>query len=304
VGEFMKALYCSSLSKNYNTNRVLNNINLTIEENKIVGLIGRNGVGKTTLLKICAGHLLPTKGEVKVYDEFVFNNLKVLSNLVFIGNEMPYDKFMKLSDIMQLGKDFYENWDQTVADEILKQFDLKGSLKYGDLSTGMKTQFNIVMGLSTRAKLTIFDEPTQGLDIAVRKKLYELILNEYMEFPRTIVLSSHLLSEIENILEEVVFMNKGEVLLHKSIEEMQAYAMYLSGKKDNVLDFIQNKNIIHIEDFGSSVKAVIKNDLKEKEISSLCEKGVTVSKVPLEDIFVYLTENKERGNFNDSKSNK
>ncbi len=234
----MKAVYCNGLSKAYKTNKVLDNITLSIEENKIVGLVGRNGAGKTTLLKLCAGYLLPTAGEVKVFGENSFNNLTVLSNLVFIDEQLPYDKSMKLYDIMQLNQRLYENWSQTIADQLLKEFNLKKEMKYSDLSTGMKTQFNIIMGLSTRAKLTIFDEPTLGLDIAMRKKLYELILNEYMEFPRTIVLSSHLISEIENMMEEVVILSQGKVLLHKTIEELQEYAVYLNGKKDRVEEFI------------------------------------------------------------------
>lgn len=303
-GDLMKAINCNSMSKSYHKKNVLNNINFSIDENKIIGLIGRNGAGKTTLLNICAGHLLPTSGEVKVFGEASFNNLNILSDLVLVSDDIQYHRSMKLSDVLKLGKVFYEKWDDAVARELLRHFDLNENLKYSNLSRGMKTQFNIIMGLSTRAKLTIFDEPTLGLDIVKRKQFYDILLKEYMEFPRTIIISSHLLSEIENLLEEVIILNKGEILLHKPIDDMQEYAIYLIGKKDSVLEFIKNKRTIFTEDLGNTVKVAIENDLSEKEILLLSEKGVFVSKVSIEDVFVYLTKSNERGEFNDSQPEK
>jgi ABC-type multidrug transport system, ATPase component len=300
----MKAINCSSMSKAYHKKTALNNIGFSIDENKIVGIVGRNGAGKTTLLKICAGYLIPTTGEVKVYGEVCFNNLNILSDLVFVSEDNQYDNSMKLSDILRSGKAFYENFDDAVALDLLSIFNLNEKLKYGHLSTGMKTQFNIIMGLSTRSKLTIFDEPTLGLDVAVRKQFYDILLKEYMEYPRTIIIASHLLNEIENLLEEVIILNKGEVLLHKPIDEMQKYAVYLTGKKDVVLEFIKNKHTIFMEDLGNTVKAAIENDLVEKENLLLSAKGVVINKVPTEDVFVYLTNKNERGEFIDSQSEK
>jgi ABC-2 type transport system ATP-binding protein len=292
------------MSKAYRTKTALNNINFSIDENKIVGLIGRNGAGKTTLLRICAGYLLPTTGEIKVYGEANFNNLNSISELVFVSEDIQYDKSMKLSDIMRLGKAFYENFDDAVARDLLRVFNLSEKLKYSNLSTGMKTQFNIIMGLSARAKLTIFDEPTLGLDVAVRKQFYDILLKEYMEFPRTIIISSHLLSEIENLLEEVIILHNGEILLHKPIDEMQEYAVYLTGKKDVVLEFIKEKRTFFTDNLGNTVKVAIENDLSEKEILLLSAKGVLVNKVPTEDVFIYLTNKNERGEIIDSQSEK
>lgn len=291
----MIAVGCNNLNKSFRSVKVLKNINVAIEENKIIGLIGRNGAGKTTLLKLIAGYLLPTEGNVKICGETGFNNMNRLSDLIYIGEELPYDKSMKLKDILEFGKLFYRNWNMASVNKLLKQFDLSRDLKYGNLSRGMKTKFNLAMGLGTRAGITIFDELTLGLDIAARRILYDAILNEYIDFPRTIILSGQLINEMENLLEEVIFIRQGEILLHKSVDEIQEYALYLEGRKETVLEAVKSKQIINSENFGATVKAAVVNTLTGHEAAELSAKGISVNKVALEELFIYLTKENERG---------
>lgn len=288
----MNALYCKNLCKNYKQNEALKNVTLEIEENKIIGLIGRNGAGKTTLLKLCAGYLIPDGGEVKVYGDPSFDNLYVQTDVYFSDEKIAYRKSMKLSEIMKFSMQFYENWSQETAEDLLGYFKLNKDSRYKSLSKGMKSRFHILLGLSARTKLTLFDELGEGLDVASRKGVYDLILKEYLAFPRTIILSSHLFNEIGNLLEEIIFLDKGEILLHKPVDEMHDYAVCLYGKKESVLSYVGNKRIIHMDDYGNSVKVVLENDLDDNIMAAMKNDGITMEKVSLEDMFIYQTDEK------------
>lgn len=297
----MSVINCSNLAKQYKTKLAINNLSLSIDENKIVGLIGRNGAGKTTFLKMCAGYLRPTGGQLKILNEEVFDNINVLSELIFVDEEIKYHRTYRIKDIFELAQIYYKNWDAKFANKLLKYFNLDENQKYRRLSRGMKTQLNMIVGLASRAPVTILDEPTLGMDAAVRKDFYNILLKDYMDNPRTIVISSHLLNEIESLLEEIILIDNGELVLHKPIEEMQEYAVYLSGKKDVVEPYIRNKQVLNSEYMGNSLIAAIKNDLTDKEKEELLNKDIDISKVKVEDVCIYLTKKQRGGVFDDAE---
>lgn len=290
----MSVIDCQKLTKQYKEKVALNAMTLSIEENKIIGLIGRNGAGKTTFLKMCAGLLKPTSGEIKIWNEKVFDNLSVLSKVILVDEEIQYALGLKLNDILYTARYFYPKWNETFARKLLDYFDLKGKYTYSKLSRGMKTQFNIIMGLSSRMPLTLFDEPTSGLDIAVRKEFYRILLKDYMNHPRTIILSSHLISEIENLLEEIVLIKDGELVLHASTDQLQKYGILLNGNKDILEQFTKTKSVLCKEEMGKLVKIGIKNDLTQGDYNFLKEHRVNISNLNTEDVCIYLTKsNKE-----------
>jgi len=292
---------CNQLTKVYKDKKALDSIDLNLGKNKLIGLIGRNGAGKTTFLKTCAGYLKPTSGSISVFGDKPFDNLDVLSNITFIDEEIQYDESLSLNDILSLGKVFYRNWDSVFADKLIRYFNLDGKKKYKKLSRGMKTQFNIIMGLSCRTPLTLMDEPTLGLDVAVRKEFYNILIKDYMENPRTLIISSHLMSELENMLEEMVLIHDGRIVFHKSIEELQGYGIILNGKKETVQSFIKNRNVFKTETFGESLIAGIENNLSKDDLNYLNENNVDISKASIEDIYIWLTNNGKAGGFDDFK---
>ncbi|KNY29816.1 ABC transporter ATP-binding protein [Pseudobacteroides cellulosolvens] len=294
-------IVCNQLTKVYKDKTALDSIDLNLGENKLIGLIGRNGAGKTTFLKTCAGYLKPTSGSINILGGNPFDNLDVLSNVTFIDEEIQYDESLSLNDILTLGKAFYQNWDSVYADKLIRYFNLDGKKKYRKLSRGMKTQFNIIMGLSCRAPLTLMDEPTLGLDVAVRKEFYNILIKDYMENPRTLIISSHLMSELENLLEEMVLIHDGRIVFHKSIEDLQGYGLILNGKKEIIHPFIANKKVLKTETFGSSLIAGIENNLTKDDLNYLNENNVDISKASIEDVYIWLTNNRKAGGFDDFK---
>jgi ABC-2 type transport system ATP-binding protein len=144
------------------------------------------------------------------------------------------------------------------------------------------------------------DEPTLGLDAAVRKEFYNILLKDYMENPRTIIISSHLLSEIENLLEEIVLIKDGTLVLHKPMEELQEYAVYLNGRSDIVRTFIEKKQVLNTETFGNSIVAAVRNDLTADELAFLSDNSIDVSKVRVEDVCIFLTKSGKEGVFDEN----
>ncbi|WP_456272521.1 ABC transporter ATP-binding protein [Bacillus sp. AK031] len=295
----MKVVGCKGLTKVYGRKTALNEISFSLGEEKITGLIGRNGAGKTTLLKIIAGFIRESAGEVKVFEETPFNSLKVSANMIFVDDEMSLPPTLNLEEILQAAADFYPNWDSELARRLFDYFSFKPYQHHNGLSKGMRSTFNMILGLAARTPLTIFDEPTTGMDAGVRKDFYRALLKDYLAYPRTIILSSHLLNEIEDILEDILLLKDGGILLHMPVEELREYAIGVSGKEAGMNEWLQDKEAIHqsSEALGS-VFAVVKKDLPESEIEKARQLGLDIQPVTADEICTYLTS-KTKGGIDD-----
>lgn len=295
----MNVIQCENLNKKYNSSHALKNLSFAIEENKITGLIGRNGAGKTTLLKLIAGFSQPSSGKVMVFSEVPFNNLKVSQNLIFIDDNMTLPQSISLLDILYAASDFYENWDMELAKRLFDYFSLNPNDLQKNLSKGMKSTFHAIIGLAARCPLTIFDEPTTGMDASVRKDFYRALLKDYLEHPRTILLSSHHLNEIDGLIEDVLLIKNGEKYLHISVEELKQFAIGLSGKKIIVDEWTRGKEIIYEKVVGAeSAYVVVHNDYMKEDLEKARINGIEISSVAAEDVCVYLT-NKTKGGIDD-----
>ena len=292
----MKVVECRDLSKSFLRKKVLKNLSVSIPENKITGLIGRNGVGKTTFLKIMAGFIKETSGEIKVFSERPFNSLLVSANSVFIDDQMSFPAALQLEELLEVSRKFYPNWDAELANRLFSYFAFDPKHYHQRLSKGKRSTFNAIFGIASRAPLTIFDEPTTGMDAAVRKDFYRALLKDYLAFPRTIILSSHHLEEIEDLLEEVLIIKDGKNCLHIEMEELKEWAIGFKGAKSNVLDWIEGQEVLHKNHFGAdSIYAVVKNNYSEKALLKAREAGLEVLPVRPSDLCVYLTDETKGG---------
>lgn len=292
----MSVIECRDLTKTFGGTKALNNLSFKLEDNKITGLIGRNGAGKTTLLKIIAGHMKETSGEIKVFSEKPFNNLLVSANTIFLHDQMNLPTALNLMETLEVGASFYGNWDSELAKRLFEYFSFNPLQHYNGLSKGMKSTFNMIIGLSARCPLTIFDEPTTGMDAAVRKDFYRALLKDYIANPRTIIISSHHLNEIEDLLEDIFLLNNGKELLHMSVADLKEWAIGIQGKTPIVDEWTQNKEVIFTKSMGLENKyVVVKNDLSEEELQNARLAGMEVSPVTSSDACVYLTSKTNGG---------
>lgn len=292
----MTVIECHGLTKSFGKVRALDHLSVTIRENKITGFIGRNGAGKTTLLKILAGYWRPTSGHVEVFGQAPYNDLFVSANSIFITDSMNFSDMLTLEQIMETAAGFYEKWDMSFAKRLFRYFGFEPQAIYENLSKGKKSTFNGLVGLASRCALTMFDEPTTGMDAAVRKDFYRALLKDYLAHPRTILLSSHHLPEVEHILEDVFLIEEGKERLHIGMDDLKEYAIGLTGLRESLEAWAQDKEIIYKRQLNErELYIVVKN---EYSTDAIMELGFSLTSVSANDLCIYLTS-KTKGGIDD-----
>lgn len=214
----MELLEIKNLYKNYGEKQVLNNITLTVPRGKIIGLLGKNGTGKTTLIKLINGLLTPTEGEIIFEGEKIGPQSKL--NIAYLPERTYLDKSMTINETLKFFKEFYSNFDIDKAKDLLKKLDLDENQKIIKMSKGMQEKVQLVLVMSRKADLYILDEPLGGVDPATRDYILDTILTNFSE-GASIIISTHLISDIERILDEVIFIDKGEIKLTSDADELR-----------------------------------------------------------------------------------
>ena len=214
----MELLEIKDLYKNYGEKQVLNNITLTVPRGKIIGLLGKNGTGKTTLIKLINGLLTPTEGEIIFEGEKIGPQSKL--NIAYLPERTYLDKSMTINETLKFFKEFYSNFDIDKAKDLLKKLDLDENQKIIKMSKGMQEKVQLVLVMSRKADLYILDEPLGGVDPATRDYILDTILTNFNE-GSSIIISTHLISDIERILDEVIFIDKGEIKLISDADELR-----------------------------------------------------------------------------------
>ena len=286
----MLAVQCDQLTKRFGRFEAVKQLSFQIEANKITGLIGHNGAGKTTLLKILAGFLYESNGDVQVFSEQPFNNVFVSANSILIDDDMIFPEKLTLKEILEEAQQFYESWDMTLARRLFNYFAFDDRQFHSHLSKGKKSTFNAIVGLASHCALTMFDEPTVGMDAAVRQDFYRALLKDYLAHPRTIIISSHYLNEIEDLLEDVLLIKNGEKRLHLPIETLQTYALGLSGSVEQVEALVGSDTVLHRRQVDHDhVYVVIENNHSSLFLEQAQKVGIKVSSISPSDLCVYLT---------------
>lgn len=214
----MELLEIKNLYKNYGEKQVLNNITLTVPRGKIIGLLGKNGTGKTTLIKLINGLLTPTEGEIVFEGEKIGPQSKL--NIAYLPERTYLDKSMTINETLKFFKEFYSNFDIDKAKDLLKKLNLDENQKIIKMSKGMQEKVQLVLVMSRKADLYILDEPLGGVDPATRDYILNTILTNFNE-GASIIISTHLISDIERILDEVIFIDKGEIKLISDADELR-----------------------------------------------------------------------------------
>lgn len=290
---------CEGLVKKYGRSKALNDLSFQISENKITGLIGRNGAGKTTLLKIMAGFQKQTSGEIKVFNEHPYNSLFASANSILVDDQMAFPIALNLGEVLEAAASFYPKWDGRLARRLFDYFSFRNNQRHSELSKGMKSTFNIIVGLASRCSLTMFDEPTTGMDASVRKDFYRALLKDYIANPRTIIISSHHLEEMEDLLEDILLLKDGEKILHLTVSDLKEYAIGVKGNANALLEWLDDKEVLYKKEIGTSViYAVIENVYSEKIRQDASKFGFELLPVSSNDICIYLT-GKEKGGIDD-----
>jgi ABC-2 type transport system ATP-binding protein len=293
----MEVVTCEKLTKKIRGRDALKQLNLKLEGDKLTGLIGRNGAGKTTLMKILAGFWKGSSGKVEVFGKRPFQNLFVSVNTIYVDDTMYFDSSLRLDDILKEAANFYPNFDSELAKRLFNYFSFQPYARHGHLSKGKRSTFNMIIGLASRCKLTMLDEPTTGMDASVRKDFYRALLKDYLAHPRTILISSHHLEEIEDILEEVILVDEGELVVHETMEWFKEHAYGITGRTEIVQNLLREEDVIYQKEIGDHLTYVVVNQ-ESSSLPKAKEQGMTIEKISPNDLSIYLTS-KRKGEIDD-----
>ncbi|WP_044565947.1 ATP-binding cassette domain-containing protein [Anaerococcus provencensis] len=272
-----------NVSKSYGNNIVLDKINLSLEDNKIYGLIGRNGVGKTTLMKILSDQILSYQGEIFIDGSNIKNDKTFKENLVFISDGFISDmqQASKLKSLTSTIKILAPMFNQKRYDELMDIFMLNEKTRYNKLSYGNQGLYRSIIGLSTGAKIIFLDEPANGLDEINRDKFYKKII-EYQEQDQSLIMvSSHILSDIERVVTDIIFLKDSKVALNETVEFIEEKAYMITIDEDH-LKFLENKNILSYKKVGKQLVVMVYDDFTSEELGRL---NARVDRMNLQELF-------------------
>lgn len=281
----MSYIDIKNITKVFGKTAALENVSLQLDKNKIYGLLGRNGAGKTTLLNIITNKLFPTQGEVYIEDENINENDSVLSKIYFMSEKNYYPEAMSVKSAFKWSKEFYKGFDEEYAKTLCNKFSLNPNKKIRALSTGYKSIFKIIVALSCNAPLILLDEPVLGLDANFRDLFYRELIQNYSDKPKTIIISTHLIEEAADIIEDVIVIKNGRVIMNDSVENVLSQGYCVSGSASSVEEFIKGKKVIGLDTLGGLKTAY----LLEKADMKACSMGLEVSKLDLQKLFIYMT---------------
>ena len=287
-----KELVIDAVTKSYKKVEVLHPTSLVIEAGKIYGLIGRNGAGKTTLLSLVSGQNPLTSGTVTYGGEEVWENEKAIGEICFSRELSPLmgsnANSYKGKHYLELARCYYPHWDDAYAQRLIQEFELDLNKRIGKLSKGMTSMLTIVLALASRAPITIMDEPVAGLDIAARERFYKMLLDDYQKTGRTFIISTHIIEEAAPVFEEIIFLDKGDLIAKGNLEAFLAQFYYVNGREDQVQKAVEGFTVLNTEQMGRQMSACVKASMEElkKQAENL---DVDILPVPLHKIFVFLT---------------
>lgn len=280
--EVKNVIEIRNMTKDYGDFK-LDNVSFKVPEGSVCGFIGQNGAGKTTTIKAILDVINIDEGEILVFGQNIKKDSATLrEDIGVVFDEMGFHEFMTGKDINVMMKNIYKNWDSQAFFDYLKKFSLPSKKPCGDFSRGMRMKLQIAVALSHNAKLLIMDEPTSGLDPIVRNEIIQIFREYVIEEDHSILLSSHITSDLEKIADEVVFINGGKIVLAGNKDELLETHGLVKCKKSE-LEEISKSLIVKAEEetFGTTV---LVNDRKA------CEKlypGMVVEPANLEEMMLF-----------------
>jgi ABC-2 type transport system ATP-binding protein len=273
----------------------LNGLDLRLAPGKIHGLLGRNGSGKSTLAATLAGFRQPSAGRVLIEsDEFdqarePYEDAIVTSRVTLIRESGDLTDAAPVKHVLGLASSLRPYWDADLAGELLDKFEVPTGKKVQKLSRGKKSALGVVLGIASRAPLTIFDESYLGMDVPSRNLFYDALLADYTEVPRTIVLSTHLVSEVSALLEEVVILDQGRLVTQAPVDSLRGRGASIVGPTASVDELTADLLVLAEQRLGGTKSTTVLGDLDDALLVKARSAGLEIGPVGLQELFVHLT---------------
>ncbi len=282
------------LYKTINNKPILSDVDFQMPLGSITGLVGENGAGKTTLLRLLVGILKPTSGQSTFLNKDIYHEPQSRENIVFISEEMEFFKYSRFKDLINFYQSIYPNFDENYCHQLNKKFKIPLNTKIQKLSKGMRMKVSIMLGIASKPKLLLLDEPTTGLDPQSRKDLFSILINMVSEQNMSVIISSHLLHDLENICDHIIMLKEGKIVNYESLDAIKDSLKQIQVCFSSTIpeDLVSHPDIIKLKTIGRVAYITITgtNDKFIKELENMDILFWEPVGMQLEDIFITTNE--------------
>lgn len=283
-------LEARGISKTFGTAAALKETSVSFDSEGIYGIIGRNGAGKTTLLNVLMSRIFPDSGVVLLAGKDISSYPGHASGLCcYMPEGEVFPERFRIRDFLSLGGSVWREFSHEYADRLCRLLSLDPLKRYGALSRGHRSIFRIILGLASRAEITVFDEPVLGLDAAARDIFYSELIDEFSANPRLFIVSTHYIEESADLFNEAVIIEQGSVIRKAPVEDILAGVVYVTGSTDKVRDFIKGSQVLHFRTLHDTATAVIETG----GINMQQVPGIRISPMTVRKLFIHLTSGRD-----------
>lgn len=278
----------SGLSKTFGRTEVLHDINLELPAGRVYGLLGANGVGKTTLMSLICNHIFPSSGRVLIDGQSPVENAAVLERTCFIHEDQRWHDDFTLDVLLKVAPRFFSGWSAVTAERLAGMFHLPRRTRLKKLSRGQRSALAITISLASRAPYTFLDEPYLGLDPSARSIFYTELMNEISEAPRTIIMSTHLIDEAASLMEDVILMRDGRIEMHADVDTITSEVFTVRGLADDVGQLTSGLEVLSRQSMGRIESALVRGTLNGEAHRRAEELHVAIEPAGLQELVAAL----------------
>ena len=289
----MSVLICENLVKNNGSKNIIKDFSYNFLENQIYALVEKNEYYQHELLNLICGKNRPNSGNVWIDGELLFGNNEMNERICFISKDTTFPITMRIIQIFKLMQDFYPKWDTAYAYELVKHFNISLKASFGSLSKAKRSIFIGILGLASRANVTIFENPLSDADIKDRYDYFNSLYKHHEIYPRTFIISTTFVDEISYLIDKVLFFDKGTLFAHFTLDEIKNNFRYLSGKTEVLKSLLSGVKMLGVEERGKTLTVCVRQKLSKDEIRKYQKYLIKISEVPIHNIFIYLINLRE-----------
>lgn len=289
----MSVLVCENLSTTLGKECTIKNFNYNFLDNKIYAIIGKNDSCKETLLDLITAKKKPDEGYVYLDGKLLFNNHTVNDRLCYVSNHTTFSASLSIKSIFKLMRNFYPKWDNSYAYELLHSFNISPNTLYGKLNISKKNILHGIIGIATLANITVFANPLHEADMKERYDFFQALYLHHERYPRTIILTTEYIDELDYVVDYILFMDKGKLFEVLETDEIKSTFKYLTGKTEVLKSLISGIKVIGVEEKGKTLTVCIRKNLRKDDIRKFQKYMIDISEVPIQKVFIYLINLRE-----------
>ena len=289
----MSVLICENLRKNGKSEIIIKDFSYNFLENQIYALVEKNEYYQHELLNLICGKNKPDEGSVWIDGETLYNNSEMSERICYISKDTTFPITLKIIQIFKIMQDFYPKWDTAYAYELLKHFNINLKSNFGSLTKSKKSIFIGILGLASRANVTIFENPLADADIKDRYDYFNFLYKHHEVYPRTFIISTTFVDEISYLIDKVLFFDKGSLFAHFTLDEIKNNFRYLTGKTEVLKSLLSGVKMLGVEERGKMLTVCVRQHLSKDEIRKYQKYLIKISEVPIHNIFIYLINLRE-----------